>query len=83
MNNEDSVVKLSKEEAMEIMETNAPVKTGPWKYGYMEYYVFERNGKHFSFNVCVHNSEGWQLQETVVAHRVKPVEKTIIEWERY
>ena len=73
-------ITLSKEEAIEIIEESIPVSTGTWKWGSLENYVFEKDGSHYMFSLPIHLQEGWQLDDTVMATKVKPVVKTITEW---
>lgn len=73
-------IKLSKEEVFDIAEEEATmVKQLVAKYGYIESYVFERDGSHFMFDVEV--NDGWEVDEDgLIAYEVRPVEKTVVEW---
>ncbi len=75
-----NTIKLSKEEVFEATEDGTLVQSLPAKYGSLESYVFERGGTNYMITVYQHQSEGWQLETSNTAYKVKPVSKTITEW---
>ena len=79
-----SDIVLSKQEVFDLEEDGNTEEVGErkWRHGTIKSFVFERDGKHYMFEVICHHEEGWQVYEETVAHQVKSIEKTVIikEW---
>ena len=73
---------ITHEKLLEIFDTHESVKTGSWRWGKTETYIFKEGDKHYSVTARFHHSEGLQDEGKVEAHEVRPVEKTVIDWVR-
>jgi hypothetical protein len=74
-------IELTKDEVIDVIEMGEYLKQGHWKHGRTEHYLFDRDGQKYKLIVSYHDSEGIMMYgATTTAVKVKPVEKTIIEW---
>ncbi len=75
-------ISITHDQLNEIVNTHVPVKSGAWRWGTTESYVFKKDGKHFLVTARFHVQEGLQNDGDVAAYEVKPVEKTVVDWVR-
>ncbi len=75
-------IKLTLEEASNIVETGTHVATDGWRWGTVESYVFERDGKTYRADIRFHSEEGAQTEYGIDAYEVKPVVVTTTDWVR-
>mgnify|MGYP001589049449 CR=1 FL=1 len=76
-------MRITKDRAMEIIDTQEPVSQGTWRWGHTSTYVFQEGDKHFAFVARFHCEEGIQdMDRDVDCYEVEPVEEKRIKWVR-
>lgn len=78
----NAYIDLTKEEVFDVLEEDGElIGRGSWKWGHTETYIFDCDGSKYKLTVQYHRDEGIMFYDNITrAVRVKPVEKTIIEW---
>lgn len=79
----NNTISLSKEDVLWSIEEAEPVSVKHWKFGKVEQYLVQRflpEEINYLVDIYIHNEEGMQLTDTMVAYKVKPVTRTITEW---
>lgn len=75
-------MKITHERLKEIIDTNESVKSGSWRWGRTEQYVFKEGDKFYSVFARFHVEDGLQDDGSQAAVEVKPVERTVVDWVR-
>lgn len=73
-------IRLTPEEAFDLVEDAEKIATAPWRHGTIETFVFEKDGAHWRASIHVHHSEGWQIDSSLTATRVVAREETVTRW---
>ena len=77
-----STIKLSKLEASNLIDKEEYVQTSSWRWGTVESYVFERDGKHYRADIRFHSEEGPQIDYGIEAYEVEPIDRVVTHWVR-
>lgn len=78
-----STIKLTKVELQNALDDAIEGELDTWRWGHVQQFIIEKDGKHYSVWVRIHIEDGWQLDDdTYILPEVEKVQEMVDVWRK-